>query len=73
MSEYRILPPVIERSGFLHKLIERNGMVCIYETYNQREPDILLAKKGMVMDDAQDLSLLLRQHDQGVDVFPIRQ
>ena len=33
MTEYRILPPVIERSGYIHKLIERNGMVAIYETY----------------------------------------
>ena len=27
----------------------------------------------MVMDDPHDLSLLLRQHEQGMDVFPIRQ
>lgn len=33
MTQYRILPPVIERSGYIHKLIERIGMVAIYETY----------------------------------------
>ena len=38
MTEYRILPPVIERSGLIHKLIERNGMIGIYETYHPKEP-----------------------------------
>ena len=38
MTEYRILPPVIERSGLIHKLIERNGMIGIYKTYHPKEP-----------------------------------
>ena len=39
MSEYRILPPVIERSGLIHKLIERSGMIGFYETYRPKEPE----------------------------------
>ena len=39
MTEYRILPPVIERSGLIHKLIERTGMIAIYESYLPGKPD----------------------------------
>ena len=39
MSEYKILPPVIERSGLIHKLIERKGMIAIYESYLPGKPD----------------------------------
>ena len=39
MTEYRILPPVIERSGLIHKLIERKGMIAIYESYLPGKPD----------------------------------
>ena len=38
MTEYRILPTVIERSGYTHKLIERNGMIAIYESYLLGKP-----------------------------------
>ena len=38
MTEYRILPPVIERSGLIHKLIERIGMIAIYESYLPGKP-----------------------------------
>ncbi|MDA7757672.1 hypothetical protein N8920_07205 [Opitutales bacterium] len=38
MTEYRILPPLIERSGYIHRLIERNGMIAIYESYLLGKP-----------------------------------
>ena len=41
MSEYRILPPVIKRSGLIHKLIERKGMIAIYESFRPSSPDKL--------------------------------
>lgn len=41
MNEYRILPPVIERSGLIHKLIERTGMIAIYESFLPEKPDNL--------------------------------
>ena len=41
MTEYRILPPVIERSGLIHKLIERTGMIAIYESFLPEKPDSL--------------------------------
>ena len=41
MTEYRILPAVIERSGLIHKLIDRTGMIGFYETYYPRKPDLL--------------------------------
>ena len=41
MTEYRILPPEIERSGYIHKLIERNGMIAIYESYLLGKPNKL--------------------------------
>ena len=41
MTEYKILPPVIERGIYRHRLIERNGMVGFYETYLLKNPDLL--------------------------------
>jgi len=41
MTEYKILPPVIERGIYKHRLVERNGMVGFFETYLLRNPDIL--------------------------------
>ena len=41
MSEYRILPPVIKRSGLIHKLIERKGMIAIYKSFRPCSPDKL--------------------------------
>ena len=39
MKEYKILPPVIERGIYKHRLVERNGMMGFYETYLLRNPD----------------------------------
>ncbi len=38
MTEYRILPPVIERGIYKHRLIERKGMVGIYQSYLRKKP-----------------------------------
>ena len=41
MSEYKLLPSTFERSGILYKLIERNGMIAIYEAYKPNRTDVL--------------------------------
>ena len=41
MSTYKILPSTFERSGILYKLIERNGMIAIYEAYLPNRTDVL--------------------------------
>ena len=41
MTEYKILPPIIERGIYRHRLMERNGMVGFYETYLLKNPDLL--------------------------------
>lgn len=41
MSEYKLLPSTFERSGIQYKLIERNGMIAIYEAYRPNRPDVL--------------------------------
>jgi len=41
MSTYKILPSNFERSGILYKLIERNGMIAIYEAYLPNRTDVL--------------------------------
>ena len=41
MSTYKMLPSTFERSGILYKLIERNGMIAIYEAYLPNRTDVL--------------------------------
>ena len=41
MSQYKLLSSTFERSGILYKLIERNGMIAIYEAYKPNIPDVL--------------------------------
>ena len=41
MSTYKMLPSTFERSGILYKLIERNGMIAIYEAYKPNRKDVL--------------------------------
>ena len=41
MSQYNLLRSTFERSGILYKLIERNGMIAIYEAYRPNRPGVL--------------------------------
>ena len=39
MSNYKILPPIIKRGPYLYYLIQRIGMIAIYEQRRPRTPD----------------------------------
>ena len=41
MSTYQLLPSTFERSGIQYKLLERDGMIAIYEAYLPNRTDVL--------------------------------
>ncbi len=41
MSTYQMLPSTFERSGIQYKLLERDGMIAIYEAYKPNRTDVL--------------------------------
>jgi hypothetical protein len=41
MSQYNLLRSTFERSGILYKLLERDGMIAIYEAYKPNRTDVL--------------------------------
>mgnify|MGYP000285063641 FL=1 len=41
MITYQLLPSTFERSGIQYKLLERDGMIAIYEAYLPNRTDVL--------------------------------